>query len=153
MSAVADTADRHRQGGLARLAALVVLLAGILTMHGLATPASGGRHHLPLLEVSAAQLQLHPVAAGHPGGADGTTAATPLKVHPAEGTQTHDDARGLLAGCVVVLAGIVLTVLLLALQRGGQADRAWAAPVETQLRAPRAPPPRRPRIALCVLRV
>lgn len=129
-----------------------MLLAGILTMHGLATTtAPEGERHLPLLEVSGPQLEFHPVAAAHAIGAE---AAAALEVDAAQGAQSHHPGSGLFAGCMVVLAAVVLTVLLLALQRHRQDDPARAAPVETPPRTtPGAPPPRRPRISLCVLRV
>lgn len=150
-----------------RLALLVVLAAGFLTMHGFfAVSAGADAHSSAAMSVEssasapdghssahsagsmmASTLPMSPAAGDAPqAGSNGAPAPSP---HPA-------DHHGLLAGCMVALVGVAVLTLahLLARRRPlgvGQPPRVVPRVVSwLGDHAPALPPPR---IALCVVRV
>ncbi|MFC3688889.1 hypothetical protein [Aquipuribacter hungaricus] len=149
-----------------RLALLVVLVAGFLTMHGFFAVSAGADEQSTGtvsaesgVSVSGGHAWGHPAdpvmttLVDAPAAGDtpqpGSNGAPPPSPHPAD----HHD---LLAGCVVALVGIAVLTLAHLLSRRGPLvvgrSRVTVARVVSWVgdHAP-APPP--PRIALCVIRV
>ena len=118
---------RHVAG---RLLAAVVVALGLLAMHGVAHSGAGGAHEgMPVMTA----LQLVPVVAQAPGG-------------------RH--ARDLAVGCLAVLGGLGLTVLLrLARRAAGEPPAAAQLPAPRPLPRSIGPPRPWPSVSLCVIRV
>lgn len=139
---------------MGRLAALLVLIVGLVGMHGLASPGPGAGHRLP--SPAAVAVAAAPSAGTPEEHSDGAVAAAVLH---GSGAQDHAgspaDEHSVLTGCVFVLVGLlVLTALRGVLTRvGGRAVTEPTALAPRAVHAPPHPPPRRPRISLCVLRV
>lgn len=148
-----------------RLALLVVLAAGFLTMHGFFAVSAGADVHGPATAVPVEDV--HP--AGHPAGAPGLAMSSTLATSPATGDAAFQvsttppapsphpaDHHDVLAGCVVALVGVaVLALAHMFARRGPLAARRLPRTVPRVLpwvgdHAPALPPPR---IALCVVRV
>lgn len=150
-----------------RLALLVVLVAGFLTMHGFFAVSAGADAHSTTAmsaESSASAPDGH--SSAHLAG---TVTASTLLMSPAAGDARQPGANGalppsphpaehhdLLAGCVVALVGIAVLALahLLARHRPLGAGRPPVTLARVLIwvgdHAPALPPPR---IALCVIRV
>ncbi len=142
---------------------LVALLVGILAMHGLSVPRWTGAHAgappvvspptastVHVDHSSAAAARMHesaPVAS-----ADLLLSAGMQHVpHPVD----QHDGHGVLAGCVLALAGLaVVLVLRRHALTGGSTPTGGAGSWSTPRAAVGRPPPEPwPRISLCVLRV
>jgi hypothetical protein len=133
---------------------LALLLLGLVGMHALATASpTGGAHQLPSPAIGDSLMSPE-----HGAATDAATGAAEVDdLAAGSGLATngeHDGDHALLVGCMFVLAGLVLTVLLGVLAHCHR--RCHDAPrLSTQLGWPRQaePPPRWPRISLRVLRV
>lgn len=141
---------RHRglssASGVSGAVVLFVLLAGFVAMHGVASTTEAGVHHSGVTLIA---------GSGHEEIAPGRGAATRSSMPGASTSgEGSDESHGSMAGCLIILGGIVLAVAL-GMSHWTWADvrsraRSWAGLVTS----PRArPPPRRYRISLCVLRV
>jgi hypothetical protein len=132
--------------GVRRLVALVLLLLGLVGMHGLATTAIGREHRLPSHAASASDMGSGSVTGDHGSSGDALAGTSGSRDHAGAGG--HDE-HTLLARCVFVLAGFVLTVLLAVLAHARRRPVAAPAASALQVRlAPPDPPPRRPRVSL-----
>lgn len=136
---------------MARLTGLFLILAGLVAMHALATTApSGGPHRLPSHPPATAGMPSAPTMASQVAVGTGAVAGTTAP----DAAPAHDTEAHLLLGCMLALAGALVTLLLRVLARGRWLHIGLPAVLgPCALRAPPVPPPRRPRILLCVLRV
>lgn len=141
-----------------RVLALLLTLAGLFGMHGLAPTSAAGAHHSPAhvvaTETAPDQRQ--------PGVVLSTLDAAETRAHgasavPAEGGDGDRDGSHGLAGCLVVLGALTGALLvLLATARRHRTLTTRAGPTRGSGRVsgpPERPPPRWPVISLCVLRV
>jgi hypothetical protein len=131
-----------------RVAALVLLLAGLLGMHGFADlvgPSTTAGHQTE-----------HVAGATHDHSAPASQVATTAAVGSGGGTHGHPDlAHDLLMGCVLALVGVAAVALLGRAPHSGTPAGAWSDPRVRRLAAALPPPPPGPplRLTLCVQRV
>jgi hypothetical protein len=130
-----------------RVAALVLLLAGLLGMHGFADlvgPSTTDGHRTE-----------HVAGAMHDHGAPASQAETTSAVGSGGGTHGHPDlVHDLLMGCVLALVGVAAVALLRRAPHSGASAGAWSDPQVGRLAAALPPPPGPPlRLTLCVQRV
>lgn len=152
-----------------RLVLLLALLAGVLAMHGLSSPAAAAAAQLTLApsvatdHVSAVAGPSHHVPAptvavedasgqSPAGAAHGSAARLPP---PAGGADHGHHPYDLLQHCLIILCGVAIVALLLT-ARGRLGPASWLREQPRSyvgvLPSCRPPPRGRPRISLCVLR-
>ncbi|MFC5381575.1 DUF6153 family protein [Aquipuribacter nitratireducens] len=120
-----------------RLAAILLLVAGVLGMHGV----------VDLVGTGAAA---HTAAAGHHADVTGGTVGPTAPGHGDHGSPVHD----VLVGCVLALVGVVVTLAVRISRRAATGSPSVRDRLEPLAAAPAlrlVPPP--PRVRLCVMRV
>lgn len=144
----AHTARRVIARAVARWLLLVAVAAGVFGMHALTAEDTGHGHGvLPVASGPAADhAGMNPAAAA-------VSAFDPGGFQTVAGDAGHGGDTATMAGCLLFLvvgAAALIAALLRALRSSDRAaaDRAAAALTGVRRRAP----PRRPRVALCVIR-
>lgn len=131
--------------GVARLALLVVALAGFFAMHGVAATDQSGAHHNPMLAVAD--------AAPHGGsGQYGAGGEGPHDPVAGEAPARDDPGHALMAGCLFVLLGALAALALRALRTVPPMPAASVRSPRDLAQAPARGPPRPLFIVLCVHR-
>jgi len=153
--------------GASELAMLFLVLGGFVAMHGIAATTATGVHHNPVVLMSAPEWH-HPSVEspetgdmGSPGPSVGSESHPEGSRQPVAGPEAteggHGDptgSHGLMAGCLLALAG-VLAAVVLRWRRAppGASGGSVLSSFGRVMGPPEPSPPRRSRISLCVVRV